>query len=514
MGNSPSNSNVTAAKSNLTKCGGGEHIMKSFECNNADCEMSPIICQKCSFKSREQKGKRICKLCRAAEKMREIEDEDEEIDTSTSNNVQLVSSVSYDKEKRNFVVQGNLGEHYGNDQAAHFQEGLGKGVTNMAEHINRLKRKGGHVPAYDTKAVAGKTDEFTLSVNGIVTPVSMKVVEGKLEWTGLPPVLHDDMAAIDEADQLSDPLHALKIAVEKGVTRTNGPVHTSNEIEEFFKQLKINEKNPAGFYQIMKKISEDTYIGARKSDKKVFKLKIVKESSVIKEKTKLMNQLLALDLIYSKNKVSLVDCFLHKGSYFIVMEFMEAGSLQDYIDWKGESQISDDFAKYTLWSVGQTLKELHESSCIHRDLKAENIHFGKDGKIRIADFGFAAILTKEEQVRKSMTQNYPLPPEMDDVAECGKSVDIWAYGVLAYQLGTRKLPFDGQRQVEPNFTDTDIKANVTRYWQRIIGSCLKAEPDKRVTINSLLEENPFLQGAEESRAKWLEEFNLYQQSQN
>ena len=100
----------------LEKCGGGQHIMASFECQCEDCEMSPIICNKCSYKSKEAatKGKRFCKLCRAAEKMREIEDEDEEIDTTTQNNVKLVSSVAYDKEKRNFTVEGdNLNAAFG-----------------------------------------------------------------------------------------------------------------------------------------------------------------------------------------------------------------------------------------------------------------------------------------------------------------------------------------------------------------------------------------------------------------
>ena len=94
----------------------------TFECQSEDCEMSPILCNKCSFKSREAetKGKRFCKLCRAAEKMREIENEEEEIDTTTANTVQLVSSVAYDREKRNFEVKGDLANHLGAADAAQF----------------------------------------------------------------------------------------------------------------------------------------------------------------------------------------------------------------------------------------------------------------------------------------------------------------------------------------------------------------------------------------------------------
>ena len=71
----------------VEKCGAGRHVMESFECQGPDCEMSPILCQKCSYKSKEEatKGKRLCRLCRAAERMREIEDDEEVIDTRTQN---------------------------------------------------------------------------------------------------------------------------------------------------------------------------------------------------------------------------------------------------------------------------------------------------------------------------------------------------------------------------------------------------------------------------------------------
>ena len=75
--------------------------MESFECEGEDCEMAPLICNKCSYKSKEEetKGKRYCRSCRAAEKMRAIEDEEEDLDTTPSG-IKLVSSVAYDKGKK------------------------------------------------------------------------------------------------------------------------------------------------------------------------------------------------------------------------------------------------------------------------------------------------------------------------------------------------------------------------------------------------------------------------------
>ena len=82
----------------LTKCANGQHVKQAFECPGEDCENSPLLCEKCAYKSIETEGLLICKLCKVAENMRDEEDDSDsdDIDTSTGG-VTLVSSVSYDK---------------------------------------------------------------------------------------------------------------------------------------------------------------------------------------------------------------------------------------------------------------------------------------------------------------------------------------------------------------------------------------------------------------------------------
>ena len=100
--------------------------------------------------------------------------------------------------------------------------------------------------------------------------------------------------------------------------------------------------------------------------------------------------------------------------------------------------------------VGKILEYLHEHGVVHRDLKPDNIMITKEGKIKVIDFGIAALLKRKTEEANTEKKEYtqgiigPLQyssPEIFD--EHGFEPDIWSFGVLIYQLLTRKLPFPG-----------------------------------------------------------------------
>lgn len=93
--------------------------------------------------------------------------------------------------------------------------------------------------------------------------------------------------------------------------------------------------------------------------------------------------------------------YYFKESLFMFVEFMDGGSLTDFI-YHFTSKISEPVIAYILEQVLIGLNALHSKRQLHRDLKSDNILFNSAGEIKIADFGFAIQLTKDKLNRKSI----------------------------------------------------------------------------------------------------------------
>lgn len=92
--------------------------------------------------------------------------------------------------------------------------------------------------------------------------------------------------------------------------------------------------------------------------------------------------------------------------------------------------------------IAKTLKYCHDQGVLHRDLKAENILFSKEGRLKLIDFAFAF---KGDRGYKDDTFCgtfcYMAPEIFRKYPQCPIKADIWALGVLAYKLVIGGLPF-------------------------------------------------------------------------
>lgn len=127
---------------------------------------------------------------------------------------------------------------------------------------------------------------------------------------------------------------------------------------------------------------------------------------------------------------------------------------------------------------------VHKQSCVHRDLKLENILFDKHENVKLVDFGF----TREYEGRTNHLQTfcgticYSAPEMLKGEKYAGEKVDVWSLGVILYALLCGELPFD------------DDDDNVTR--SKILGQEPKfpahLPPDGVALIKSLLSKRPIL----------------------
>lgn len=135
------------------------------------------------------------------------------------------------------------------------------------------------------------------------------------------------------------------------------------------------------------------------------------------------------------------------NNYYIVLEYAPGGSVKDLV--KKNGRLSEPETARILREVVSGLCFIHDNKVIHRDLKLENFLVGKDGRIKIADFGLSTRIDYDNERKFTLcgTPNY-ISPEQLNHSKKGHSfeVDIWAIGVCAFTMLTGKPPFETPRR--------------------------------------------------------------------
>jgi serine/threonine-protein kinase len=146
--------------------------------------------------------------------------------------------------------------------------------------------------------------------------------------------------------------------------------------------------------------------------------------------------------IHHENIVRVYDFGEEQGRPFIVMEFLEGENLREAIR---NGRLGEFQSRIGLsLQIARVLTYIHARKIIHRDIKPENLHIDRDGKLRLMDFGFA----KMEGVhftRSGFTVGTPsyMPPEQVLSKPLTPRADIYAFGILLFELFTGVKPFAG-----------------------------------------------------------------------
>ena len=135
------------------------------------------------------------------------------------------------------------------------------------------------------------------------------------------------------------------------------------------------------------------------------------------------------------------DYFRHDGLPYIAMEYLERGSLRSYLGCLSLAQISG-----VLEGVLAGLAHAHAHDIVHRDLKPENVLVTVDGTVKIADFGIAkayrALLTNLTRTGTTLGTPVYMAPEQGQARPVGPWTDLYATGVIAYEMLLGHPPFE------------------------------------------------------------------------
>ena len=185
-----------------------------------------------------------------------------------------------------------------------------------------------------------------------------------------------------------------------------------------------------------------------KSEKPMYAIKQLNKLEV-RQKKVLENIKLEKRILQESNSPFITrmhSTFRDDEYYYIVMEWAQGGDVQSFIKEGSERrkiylQNKDDCVRFVLGCVILGLEHLHSKNIVYSDLKPSNILIFDDGYAKLADFGVSKQLKKDIPCTfQNGTRRY-FSPEMVVGAECKRFVDLWALGVLAYQISNYDFPF-------------------------------------------------------------------------
>ncbi len=169
------------------------------------------------------------------------------------------------------------------------------------------------------------------------------------------------------------------------------------------------------------------------------------------------------------------------GEYFIIMEYCSGPSLRDLLIAEPKG-FAPEKAAFFCREIGKGLAYLHDRGIVHRDLKPGNIFFD-DGYVKIGDYGlskFIAVSRHSAQTASVGTVHY-MAPEIGS-GDYSKGVDIYALGVMLYEMVLGKVPFEGSSMAEvlmKHLTTQPELDELSPQFGKVIRKALQKDPKDR-----------------------------------
>ena len=182
------------------------------------------------------------------------------------------------------------------------------------------------------------------------------------------------------------------------------------------------------------------------------------------------------------------------GQHYCLMEYVEGANLK-VLYARHDPVLLENVAQIII-DVASALEHIHESGYMHLDVKPENVIVSRNAAVRVVDFDLAQPITgKPRKVGKNPGTPAYMAPEQLSGQPIDQRVDVFAFGVAAYELLTNQKPFPGETSAEilrahterSDFrTPRQLNPDVPVGLEKAILKCIERDPDKRYLYLSVL----------------------------
>ncbi|KAG6864133.1 Serine/threonine-protein kinase smu1 [Blastosporella zonata] len=322
-----------------------------------------------------------------------------------------------------------------------------------------------------------------------------------------PPAPSPAVASLAKASGVATPRRREKKTADK------------NKDEDIVKRLKqiCTDADPTRLYRSLVKIGQGASGGVYTAYQVGTNVSVaIKQMDLEKQPKKdlIINEILVMRSSRHPNIVNYIDSFLHHNDLWVVMEYMEGGSLTDVVtaNLMTEGQIAAVSRE-----TAQGLEHLHRHGVIHRDIKSDNVLLSMVGDIKLsagetdprraADFGFCAQISDPAHAKRTTMVGTPywMAPEVVTRKEYGPKVDIWSLGIMAIEMIEGEPPYLNQNPLKAlyliatNGTPTIANPeNLSSVFTDYLAKCLEVDAEKRPNATQLLQ-HPFFKLSEPLR---------------
>jgi tRNA A-37 threonylcarbamoyl transferase component Bud32 len=175
------------------------------------------------------------------------------------------------------------------------------------------------------------------------------------------------------------------------------------------------------------------------------------------------------------NIVSLHDFGERDGLLFLTMDFVDGVTLRELLH---EGKLPPEQALAIVPQICEALQYAHGKGVVHRDIKPENILLDSEGRVKVADFGIARLAGAAPEPNLTAagevvgTAHYMAPEQVERPREVDHRADIFALGVVFYEMLTGELPL-GKFQAPSKKVQVDVRLD------EVVLHALEKEPERR-----------------------------------
>ncbi len=220
----------------------------------------------------------------------------------------------------------------------------------------------------------------------------------------------------------------------------------------------------------------------------IIKKLTIRGNPELRERFKREAQIL-LDLRHP-NIVHMFDYFIEDSSHYIALEYVDGMALDKLI--KKCEKLQNQTAMLIFRDACKALLYAHENGIVHRDIKPGNILISAHGDIKLADFGIAST---EKEGNENLTQDgstlgtpsYMPPEQFSETNKVDNRADIYAMGIMLYEMVTGTKPFPGKfspetiiqiqkgKYIAPDKLESKVDSTV----KKLIKKMIRPNPNKR-----------------------------------